>query len=262
MNAARHGNDDAVDAFLAAGAEVNCLSVNRGSAIFYAAMRSVRAVKALVAANADPNILDCKGMSPLYSAVQFGGVDIVRCLLDAGAKVNHDETTLLPDTTPLDLANDLQKEDVINALKERGGLTWWQYRTLSSRYVLRSILPSAEGCKCQHEVIPDPTDDEKDVALLYACMNNKPDGVKKCLADGANVNCCRDGRNPLYIAAGSGYVEIVSILIDAGADIEFTAPNGKTAMQVAAREKHRDVVSFLLAKKNERKRRIATGMEA
>jgi ankyrin repeat/SOCS box protein 2 len=51
---------------------------------------------------------------------------------------------------------------------------------------------------------------------------------------------------PLLAAAGEGKLDIVQILLAAGAEIETGGEHGTTALSIAAREGHQQVVEYLL----------------
>src|SRR5262245_34353280 len=55
--------------------------------------------------------------------------------------------------------------------------------------------------------------------LTYACTIGKMFMVKQAINEGANVNeTDEDGITPLHVAAENGYVEIVELLLNYGAD--------------------------------------------
>lgn len=74
------------------------------------------AVSSLLSEGADPNAAQGDGLSALHIAAEEGYVEIVRVLLDAGARV--DARTLLSDYTPLHLASQNARADVVRALVE------------------------------------------------------------------------------------------------------------------------------------------------
>jgi ankyrin repeat protein len=85
----------------------------------------------------------------------------------------------------------------------------------------------------------------------------EPVEIRRLLGGGADVNKARpgDGRTPLNIAARGGYVEVVRVLLDAGADMEKTDCVGYTPLYSASfpsnkdedhTAEHAEVVSMLL----------------
>lgn len=55
-----------------------------------------------------------------------------------------------------------------------------------------------------------------------------------------------DGLAALYVAAQCGHVEIVQMLLQAGARVRATKSNGSTALHIAAAKGHLAVVSTLV----------------
>ena len=55
-----------------------------------------------------------------------------------------------------------------------------------------------------------------------------------------------DECTPLYLAAGLGYVEVVCLLLDAGARVDKAATDGVTPLIIAAQEGHAQVVLMLI----------------
>jgi ankyrin repeat protein len=69
-----------------------------------------------------------------------------------------------------------------------------------------------------------------------------------------------DGASPLFIAAEKGHRDIVSLLLDHGADVrQATTNNSMTAMHVAALHGHRKIVSLLLKHGADKSVKATTG---
>ena len=58
--------------------------------------------------------------------------------------------------------------------------------------------------------------------------------------------CYNDGWTPLYSAANKGYLEIVKLLIENGADINKSNNDGWTPLYSAADKGHLEVVKLLI----------------
>lgn len=86
-----------------------------------------------------------------------------------------------------------------------------------------------------------------ETALMLAAMRGDLEVVRQLLIQGAEVNPPGDW-TPLIYAAVKGSVEISRVLLAYGAQINATADsNGLTALMMAVREGHRELVAFLLA---------------
>jgi ankyrin repeat protein len=85
-----------------------------------------------------------------------------------------------------------------------------------------------------------------ETALMLAALRGDLEVVRQLLVQGAEVNP-RGDWTPLIYAAVKGSVEISRLLLAYGAQINATADNGLTALMMAAREGHRELVALLRA---------------
>lgn len=73
--------------------------------------------------------------------------------------------------------------------------------------------------------------------------------VKKYLDNGVNVNDQYFAWSALQIAANKGQLEVVKLLVDKGADLNYKHPITKmTALSLAAIDGYTEVVTYLLSK--------------
>jgi ankyrin repeat protein len=73
-------------------------------------------------------------------------------------------------------------------------------------------------------------------------------GMKSCLAQGANVNGKdMNGWTPLHRAAFKGRIECVNLLLDHGAQVDVVDDAGYTPLQCAAEAGQVQVASLLIA---------------
>ncbi|HTG00440.1 MAG TPA: ankyrin repeat domain-containing protein [Nitrospirota bacterium] len=163
------------------------------------------ATKQLIRDGVNINAVNSSGESALVIAAKSGNLDMARTLIKAGAEVNQ--------------------------------------RTNSKDTAL-----TIAACKCHPEIIAlllengaDPNvqnEDFKSTPLnLLAGYCNNSDSVKALLSKGANPKLGnRCGDTPLITAAGNGYSEIVSILLDTNVNIDETGCRMQTALFRAARE--------------------------
>jgi hypothetical protein len=89
------------------------------------------------------------------------------------------------------------------------------------------------------------------VDINMAAASGNAEAVKQHIAAGTNINE-KDpfgGSSPLISASLFGKTDIVKILLDAGADINFTNNDGSTALHVAAFFCRPDIVKLLLEKR-------------
>lgn len=84
-----------------------------------------------------------------------------------------------------------------------------------------------------------------DSALMLAVLHGHEDVADLLLEADADVN--QDGWTPLHYAAFEGRLSLLEKLLKHGAQIDAPAPNKATALMLAARNGHRQVVQRLLA---------------
>jgi ankyrin repeat protein len=207
------------------------------------------AVSALIAAGADVNCVTSYGDTPLGAAVESNNVDMVSALIAAGADVNH----VFFDGTPLDGALATSHDAIVTVLKEAGAITWLDLMVQTNELFSRDNTES-DKIILNTELIDKASDKDKENALKFAVASCGLTEVKSLLTAGVNPSLQFWRWSLLCESSYGGKADIVRELIDAGADITFKDHNGKTALQHAAKNKHRDVVALLLAKSKEIKK--------
>ena len=85
-----------------------------------------------------------------------------------------------------------------------------------------------------------------DLQLIDAVKTGQPAKVEEALNAGADIHQQDEqGWTPLNWAAGKGSVEIVSLLLDRGADVLRTGRDQRTPYKIALAAKHTDVARLL-----------------
>ncbi|CAL1272132.1 unnamed protein product [Larinioides sclopetarius] len=197
-----------------------------------------------------PSIVCPEGNTPLMFACAAGHVDIVRILLDAGARVeDHNENG----HTPLMEAASAGHVEVAKLLVERGA----SINTHSNEFkesaltlacykghleMVRFLLEA--GADREHKT------DEMHTALMEASMDGHVEVARLLLDSGAQVNMPADSfESPLTLAACGGHVELAMLLLDRGANIEEVNDEGYTPLMEAAREGHEEMAKNILKPK-------------
>ena len=85
-----------------------------------------------------------------------------------------------------------------------------------------------------------------ETALMMACLRGQQALAAKLLQRGADIN--RDGWSPLHYAAAGEDERMVAWLLQRGAAVSATAPNGNTPLMMAAQTGASASVEMLLAK--------------
>ena len=155
--------------------------------------------------------------SPLHYAAINGEVELVRVLLNKGAKV--------------DARNSHGKTPLHNGV-------------VSGKTEIVELLLN-KGTNVNHR-------DNSDITSLHlAVENGTKDIIELLLARGANVNAkALDGKTSLHVAVERGYIEIVEHLLEHGASVNATytyrAQEGYTPMRLAIEKRYEQVVQLLL----------------
>ncbi len=85
-----------------------------------------------------------------------------------------------------------------------------------------------------------------ETALMMAALRGDLAVSRDLIKRGAKVR--RSGWTPLHYAASGPQVSVVALMLENGADIDAQAPNGNTALMMAARYGEEDSVTLLLAR--------------
>jgi hypothetical protein len=137
----------------------------------------------------------------LKNAAIQGRIDLVRCLVDAGADVNATDNN---GWTVLMVASDDGHIDLVRFLVEAGADV-------------------------------NATDNNGWTALMVASDDGHIDLVRFLVEAGADVNVTDNrGQTPLMVASYNGHIDVVRFLVEAGADVNATNGRGQTPLMVFA----------------------------
>lgn len=117
--AAIHGSSEAIEALIAAGADVHAVDEQRMTVLHDAAYYNrASAIKMLLAHGAKVDAVDLSGSTPLHRAAFHGGTDAIKALVAGGAAV--DAARGDDGHTPVHLAAQNGFEAAIHALVDAG----------------------------------------------------------------------------------------------------------------------------------------------
>jgi ankyrin repeat protein len=192
--------------------------------------RDIEAVIKALEAGEDVNKKDESGNTPLYYAVDDGGlIETAQLLIGKGADVNARTNE---GKTLLDMAIDWDPDDddceIGDLLRRHGAKTSEEINTLF------------DGLSIQE-----------------AAYDGKIAAVKQHLAAGADVNATggdwpekvgQEGRTPLHESSGMGHKEIVELLIAKGADVNAKDDEGLTPFALATSLWRTEIAELLIVK--------------
>jgi uncharacterized protein len=228
------GNRESALELIDQGADVNQLSVDGTTALHWAVyQKDLNLVERLLAQGADPDIANEYDATPMTVASEHGDYSIMKALVDAGGDIESPNT---------------EGQTLLMAVARTGNTE------------TTSLLLS-HGANIQaRENWGEQT------ALMWAASQNQPDMVSLLIEHGADVNSSgkdhnwprwitseprnkpleQGGLTPLLYAAREGCEGCVEALLDGGADINFTDPDGQTPLIMALQNLHFDTANILI----------------
>ena len=94
-----------------------------------------------------------------------------------------------------------------------------------------------------------PDSDKSHTFFAFEFMFVRPgthtEAVAQAIEKGADINAVSPERGALSIAAFHGHREIVDLLLEKGADVNAKNKKGQTALTIAKKMKHADIVQIL-----------------
>ena len=240
VEAVRAGDAAAVRALLQRGVDVNAPTADGTTALHWAAhLDDPDAVDVLLAAGADAAAANRYGVQPLSLACTSGSARIIARLLAAGA----DPDAALPGgETALMTAARAGRADAVELLLAHGADV---SASESTRNQTALMWAAAHGHAAVASALLDAGAD------IHARSSGPASAAG---GSGSQVAVFRDyarrGRidafTPLLFAVRGGHVDTVRTLLDRGANVDDTAPNGASALVVAAVNAHWELGALLL----------------
>ncbi|WP_017663023.1 ankyrin repeat domain-containing protein [Baaleninema simplex] len=199
----------------------------------------------LVEAGASLESSNTYDRSPLHNAVETGQRELVRCFIEAGAVLDRFEGSMADDKTPLMLAVERRDLETIELLLNGGANpnAKSQYGdtalTRAAEIGDRAIVERLQAAGASHDGLDV-------IELCIAAEQGDLDRLQRLLAAGVDPNRADfRRRTALAQAAGSGQVEAMRVLLEAGADV-----NGSDRYHIPIRAAkyygHTEAVKLLL----------------
>uniref|UniRef100_A0A8C2Q4S0 Ankyrin 1, erythrocytic b n=1 Tax=Cyprinus carpio TaxID=7962 RepID=A0A8C2Q4S0_CYPCA len=245
--ASKEGHVKMVLELLHNGIDLETTTKKGNTALHIAALAGQEKVVAeLINYGANVNAQSQKGFSPLYMAAQENHLEVVKYLLEHGANQS------LPTEdgfTPLAVALQQGHENVVALLINYG--TKGKVRLPALHIAARNDDTRTAAVLLQNDPNPDV------LSKVCVCTGFTPLHIaahyenlsvaQLLLNRGANVNFTpKNGITPLHIASRRGNVIMVRLLLDRGAQIDAKTKDELTPLHCAARNGHVRVVEILL----------------
>ena len=231
-----------------AGADVRATDAERDTCLMFAAYGGYTdTVRYLVSL---PEVdLDHEGsnnFSALQLAVQGKHADVMQVLIDAGADI---ETKDDDGRSPLHVAS-LSELAAVKMLVKAGA----DVRATDARRDTCLILAACFGLTdtvrylvCLPEVDLQHQENRNNTALHFAAQEKHLEVMQVLIDAGADIETRNDdGRSPLHVACISGALTTVKMLVEAGADVRATDAERATCLIIAAYCGHTDTVRYLV----------------
>ncbi|XP_074029955.1 myosin binding subunit isoform X5 [Leptinotarsa decemlineata] len=205
------GDKDEVLKLLQKGADIDTANVDGLTALHQACIDdNLDMVEFLVENGADVNRGDNEGWTPLHATASCGFLSIAKYLIEKGANVAavNNDGELALDIAECSKMEDLLKEEI----EERG--------------------IDCEAARNEEEMIM--LRDAKDWLATKSSLVNEPHP--------------KNGSTALHVAAAKGYMDVLKILIQCGADIDAQDVDGWTPLHAAAHWGQKEACQYLAEK--------------
>ncbi|KAN0138107.1 Ankyrin repeat-containing domain protein [Lactarius tabidus] len=206
----------------------------------------------LLERNADVRVHDNSGDTPLHLAASSHHLEIARILLKYNADVNSQNED---GSTPLDIASSRGNLDVLRLFLAHNADAVVDDNRGSTLLHLVSIRSHLELARSLNELKADiNASDDEGSTLVQRVSQDVREGyleIMRLLLDhGANLNALdKSGNTALHFAASEGHLEVVRMLLELKAGANSLDSKGLTPLQRASRsmrERYRDILRLLL----------------
>ncbi len=261
-----NNNEEMVSFLISKGANVNLEDSWKWTPLEYAVSKGKKEiVLCLLNEGAEVNLEDSAGWTPLTHAISIGNGEMVSCLIKEGAGNNFEDSN---GRTPLKYAIEIGDTNMISALLENGEDINFadskQYTPLLFAIEKNKLRPTKE----------EQTDDffsmdyiKKFVPIKKGIKGNQLDYLKYIphkyrelyknnkniisllLEKGANPNLDLPNiETPLRFAVAKKDKDVISLLTEKNADINFVDSKKQTPLHRAILDESENMVNFLLEK--------------
>ena len=211
--AAQVGNANVIAPLVAAGSQVSSLTATGATALMHAAHSgNADAVRILIENGADPNVKEtANGQSALMFAAAADRVDVVKLLIARGADLHL--TSRVEDFASLTITNDADQNGVPRPQQPTNPN---DVPGITRPFNYNELIGKHGGL----------------AALHFAARQGAIATAEALIKAGANVNQqgAGDKTTPVLVAAINGHFDLVSYLLDQGADPNLASIGGVTPL--------------------------------
>ncbi|MBM62635.1 MAG: hypothetical protein CL484_06760 [Acidobacteria bacterium] len=238
VDAVRYGGFEVVQARLKQSVDVNERQPDGATALHWAVyLDDLDASRLLLEAGAAADVHNELGVTPLYLACENGNARLVRLLLLAGA---NPQVALPSGETALMTASRAGSVDAVKALLDHGA-------DVNARELTAGQSALMWAVSQQHSDVVGILIDSGAKINLRSHVRSVPTSRSTSAGRAGAVAVIQEGGfTPLLFAARQGDLASAQYLLDAGADVNDTAPAGTSALVVAAHSGHGRLGALLL----------------
>ena len=203
----------------------DCTTKAKGDSALHITVRNddISTIKVLLAANADPGIMNMYGETSLYMAAKTGSVDMVQLLLG-----NHDNDEEECERPRL---REGVKDALIVAIR------------MGNEGVVRMLLRHFVGLDLKSALLAASMAGNE-VIMTSLLTNFKPDDLQfsEC------VDCCCQSlaQHAVILATRFGHLEVLRLLAEAGCPVDIKFSCSRTLLHEAALTGHNHITRYLL----------------
>jgi ankyrin repeat protein len=207
------------------------------------------AAERLIRSGADVNLASRYGVTPLSLAAQRGHSELIDLLLKAGASVKTAEAKLPEGQTLLMHAARTGNVASVKALIAAGSsVNARETRTGTTAAVWAATGSHAGAIRVLAEAGADLNVQSKITAYPHTQAGVLLSGLEEGVSYVGQTVLPRGGWSAVMYAAREGAVEAARALVESGANLDLTDPEGTTALIIAIINGHYDVASVLIGK--------------
>lgn len=249
--ASAHGHVDAIEYLIEAGCNVNAVHDNKVTALMYAAASGhVNAMKMLIEkGKANLDIKHTNGGTALLEAASGGMHDAIQVLVESGAEVDFaDDDGVTPLMAIASQGNVKAQTVILEALrKTKTSEELMEHINMLSYSGGSSVMFAAAGghVECAKQLMEFGAD----VVAIARAQPGYEEKLAKMIEEGQvqEEEPHVDKVTALHVAAQGGFLEMVGVLLQAGADVSHLDDAGRSPLVMAVQGNHGEVASALVA---------------